>query len=482
MWKKLSNHSTSSVLQAGSALLLAVIVVTSSFTSSMATSVDRSRNSPPNIPSNPFPANNSTHIPLMIQLNWTGGDPDNDTVTYNVFFGTKQPPAPVATNISATTYDPGMLNLSTTYYWRIVAWDNNSQSASGPQWVFTTRGNNPPYEPNTPFPVNHAVDVAVNTELNWKGGDPDNDTVTYDLYFGTNQTPGLFEDNISTTPFSPGLLNSSTHYYWKIVARDVFNVTTTGPLWEFVTIGIPENITVVITKPKANSLYINDQFNRNLSGRCIVYGAITITAEASSPEGIKRVDFYADGKYLGNDTTAPYEMHWNPFIQFNGLSLKHTLKVVAIDNDNENATAQINVTKWKFHIILAIIAGAVIISTLIPHTTMKGLVLNLRQTGRGYTFFALRMHFHTVSLLKNVKGVIKMKPVVVHFAIPPTVIVKLGPPRTLAYLSIKFLGSSMSTVTNPSGGFFQNLFPLRGQGNARQNLLSSLKKSVMDQT
>ncbi len=440
--------------------------------------------SPPNVPSDPHPANNSIGVPIHLNLTWTGGDPDNDTVTYNVFFGTNQTPPQVATNITKTSYNPGTLTLLTTYYWRIIAWDNTSNMTSGPLWKFTSRGNSPPNEPTAPSPENHSVDIPVNTALDWTGGDPDSDAVTYDVYLGTNQTPARIANNISTKPFSPGLLQSSTHYYWRIVAWDPFHASTTGPLWDFETIGVPENFTVKITKPLPDSLYVNDQLKRNLSGRCIVYGQITITAEPSNPEGIRRVDFYIDGVNVSSVNTAPYEYLWNPTVQFNGLSLKHNIKVVAIDKDGENATAQINVTKWKFHALLWLLMGAVILTTLIPHTTMKGLVLNVHQTGpRSYTFFAIRMHYHTVGLLKNLRGVVKWKRCVVHFVIPPTMIVTLGPPRTLAYLTIRFLGSNMGTLTHPSGGgFFQNIFPLREQGTDRRTLLSTLNKSVMDET
>jgi parallel beta-helix repeat protein len=50
-------------------------------------------NSPPNIPSNPWPANKATDVSLDIVLTWTGGDSGPpDTVTYDVYFGTSSSP------------------------------------------------------------------------------------------------------------------------------------------------------------------------------------------------------------------------------------------------------------------------------------------------------------------------------------------------------------------------------------------------------
>ena len=572
MLKKPSNNNMISTLHVGCAVLLAFLLVTSSCAYIKASAFGNVRNSPPNVPSNPFPSNGSTNVSVTPLLNWTGGDPDNDTVTYNVFFGTNQTPPQVATNISTTIFSPGILNLTTTYYWRIIAWDNNSQSATGDLWMFTTRGNLPPYQPSIPFPKNGSINVSLTAQLSWTGGDPDNDTVTYDVFFGTNPIPPQVATNISTSIYDPGTLNFSTTYYWRIIAWDNYDQSTVGPQWSFTTrsnqppdkpsnpspadnaVNVPVNpkltwtggdpdndkvcydvyfgtnpnppkvdsnitttthdpglllastlyywriiawdnhsesttgdlwtfttvaslVNVTITKPLPHMLYINDVGHKFIAVT-IVYGVLTITANATSPAGIKNVTFSIDGVAVKTFTAEPYSYSWDT-TTVNGL--RHTITVVAYDNTGKNGSAQITIIKWRLHLLPWLLVGAAVVSVLIPHTTMKGLVLNLHQTGlRGYTFFALRMHFHTVSLLKNVHGVIRMKRVVVRFAISPTVIIKLGPPRTLAYLSIKFLGSSMSTVTHLGGGFLQNLPQLRGKANTNNGRFSSLINSLQN--
>ena len=58
--------------------------------------------------------------------------------------------------------------------------------------------NDPPYEPSDPNPEDGAIDIGINTHLRWTGGDPDQgDKVTYDVYFGTTQTPLLVIQNLS---------------------------------------------------------------------------------------------------------------------------------------------------------------------------------------------------------------------------------------------------------------------------------------------
>jgi len=92
----------------------------------------------PNIPSNPSPSNNSTgqNFPF-ISLSWTGGDPDGDTVKYDLYFGTSATPPLYSSNITSTSYNKGGLVSYTTYYWKIVAKDGFN-SVSGPVWKFTT--------------------------------------------------------------------------------------------------------------------------------------------------------------------------------------------------------------------------------------------------------------------------------------------------------------------------------------------------------
>ncbi len=88
-------------------------------------------NNLPNQPDNPSPAHETTGVPVDADLSWSGGDPDaGDTVTYDVYFGTSVSPPLVSNDQAGTTYDPGILNYNTKYYWKIVATDNHAASAT----------------------------------------------------------------------------------------------------------------------------------------------------------------------------------------------------------------------------------------------------------------------------------------------------------------------------------------------------------------
>ncbi len=95
-------------------------------------------NYPPNAPSNPFPANGGSGLPINLTMSWTCSDPDGDPLTYDIYFGTNNNPPLVSVNQLLTTFLPGLLNTNTTYYWRVVAKDNQGNSTSSSVWNFST--------------------------------------------------------------------------------------------------------------------------------------------------------------------------------------------------------------------------------------------------------------------------------------------------------------------------------------------------------
>jgi PKD repeat protein len=96
-------------------------------------------NDPPVIPSTPSPSDGATDASVDVEVSWTGGDPNpDDIVTYDVYFGSDAAPPLAVTQQSDTSYNPGTLSYDTTYYWKIVAWDDHNAFTEGPVWMFTT--------------------------------------------------------------------------------------------------------------------------------------------------------------------------------------------------------------------------------------------------------------------------------------------------------------------------------------------------------
>ncbi|MBU4444183.1 MAG: fibrobacter succinogenes major paralogous domain-containing protein [Candidatus Marinimicrobia bacterium] len=60
------------------------------------------------------------------------------SLTYDIYFGDSSNPSLRESDYTGTTYDPGELNYSTTYYWKIVAKDDHGLETEGPVWSFET--------------------------------------------------------------------------------------------------------------------------------------------------------------------------------------------------------------------------------------------------------------------------------------------------------------------------------------------------------
>jgi parallel beta-helix repeat protein len=159
-------------------------------------------NARPYKPYDPDPFNGSTNVPIDVDLNWSGGDPNQgDTVTYDVYFGITSPSPQVEWNQSETTYDPGTLDYLTTYYWKIVAWDNHGVSNEGSEWSFTTIEEN--YPPNAPI-INGPTSGKVGETYTYSfvSEDPNGDDVYYEIDWGDGQVDpwdGPHKSNVKIT-------------------------------------------------------------------------------------------------------------------------------------------------------------------------------------------------------------------------------------------------------------------------------------------
>jgi len=225
-------------------------------------------NNPPSKPSDPDPEDDETNVDVDANLSWIGGDPDpGDTVLYDVYFGITDTPVKVVSNQSEATYDPGRMKFDTKYYWKIVSWDNHDISTTGKLWNFTTRDNNPPNEPSDPDPPDGETGVDINADLSWNCSDPDEDDLTYDVYFeADDSTPDvLVSNNQSERWYDPGGMDYNTHYYWQIVAWDEYGEATSGPVWDFITGSVPNDPPYQPGNPNPKNHSNNSDINVNLS-------------------------------------------------------------------------------------------------------------------------------------------------------------------------------------------------------------------------
>ncbi len=91
---------------------------------------------PPGIPILISPANNATGVLHDAQLTWSASAVGGTPTSYNIYFGTTNPPPQVASGWVGTTYSP-ILNFSQTYYWQIEARNDAGISDPTAVWSFT---------------------------------------------------------------------------------------------------------------------------------------------------------------------------------------------------------------------------------------------------------------------------------------------------------------------------------------------------------
>lgn len=155
-------------------------------------------NTPPNLPFSPFPADGAIVQNLDVDLSWSGGDLDGDSVTYDVYFEADDatPDVLASDDQASIAYDPGTLNASTYYYWRVVAQDEHGATTAGPVWDFSTAtGDTCPINLTLQFPpqvndltatISGTVSSSCSTitRLNWGWGDG----VSEDQWFPASHT------------------------------------------------------------------------------------------------------------------------------------------------------------------------------------------------------------------------------------------------------------------------------------------------------
>ncbi|MCK5561368.1 MAG: PQQ-binding-like beta-propeller repeat protein, partial [Thermoplasmata archaeon] len=100
---------------------------------------------------------------------------------------------------------------------------------------------------------------------------------------------------------------------------------------------------VKIQQPEQGNLYLfGKRIIKTLLGNTIIIGPIDVQVSLFK-EDIERVDFYVDWILKSTDTTSPFNWTWD---LRSLIRHRHTIEVVAYDEDGEWAHDRMNV--WKF--------------------------------------------------------------------------------------------------------------------------------------
>jgi len=208
-------------------------------------------NNPPFEPANPYPEDNSVDVDIETILDWTGGDPDGDTVTYDIYFGSTNPPPKVASNQSESNYYPGSMEVDTLYYWQIVAWDDFIPYTKGPMWKFTTRGNQPPKPPILNGPKSGKEGKQY--PYTFVSEDPEGHNVFYEINWGDGNVThwdGPHESNTIIT--RKHKWQEQGEYVIMAKAKDIYGNESD---WGKLEISMPKNKLFVFNFPLLSWLF-----------------------------------------------------------------------------------------------------------------------------------------------------------------------------------------------------------------------------------
>ncbi len=173
----------------------------------------------------------ATPTESTVAFEWRANDSENYKITIeNLFTG--------ALIERETTDDiiPITIDRATPYKWFVEA-IKGSETYKSDTWQFYNAG--PGVETYAPFPA--AINAPLMAEnlpttssvvLDWTGNDVDNDIAAYDVYFGTNSSPDIFSNNVTTTEVTVSV-SANTIYYWKIITKDEHGNTSDSGIYQF---------------------------------------------------------------------------------------------------------------------------------------------------------------------------------------------------------------------------------------------------------
>lgn len=188
-------------------------------------------NAKPSRPFYPEPANHATDVARDVDPRWL---PSTAAGTQQVFFGTDASNLPPLVTLShmEERFNPGTLEPSTTYYWRVDQINGNG-TTPGLRWQFTTTagGAGGPGLAAAPSPAHQVSEVPFGSWLSWT---PSPAARTQDVYFGPAGAMQLLATGLlgDVSTWDPGRLKGGVSYEWRVDSLDATGVTE-GSVWRF---------------------------------------------------------------------------------------------------------------------------------------------------------------------------------------------------------------------------------------------------------
>lgn len=180
------------------------------------------------------------------------------------------------------SYQTSNLKPNTTYYWYVVATNNDGTTTSEP-FTFTTKEFATPGAITSVSPDNESSQTSDPVVLSWTFGD---NTEEYQVWLGTDANNltcvkgWTNTNNQNTASYQAQNLDANT-YYWKVVVRNGIGETSSS-VYSFIKIGAPGNVTPIYPADGATGVSTNATLSWTFAPNTTEYKVLWYLSQYSS--------------------------------------------------------------------------------------------------------------------------------------------------------------------------------------------------------
>lgn len=177
------------------------------------------------------PANNALNVDINPALNWNSvANATEYTLQYSINDDLTDAVSFTTSNLSQSI---SSLNYETSYYWRVKATNNDTESEWSEIWKFTTRSDALD-APTLSSPANNSQNISRSPTLSWNSV---NDATSYNLHYSTSSNFSTYTQVTGITNTSQQIsgLSKRTTYYWRVNAKNDNTTSAWSATWQFKT-------------------------------------------------------------------------------------------------------------------------------------------------------------------------------------------------------------------------------------------------------
>jgi len=268
------------------------------------------------------PPNRRTMETAIVLLEWEAEDSNGDRLGYDVYVDESEEPT---TRVSEGQEERSFgfeVEDRTSYYWKVVAWDGEDETASAVRSFDVELVKNEAPEIELLFPDDGDTIYDTSVVLEWEGSDADGNNLSYDVYFGTEEDPvELLLENTTDEEATAGGLGYGERYYWKVVVFDG-SEERGSDTWSF-------DVEFPSQENERPTVHIDSPYEGNQVGGIVKVEGVAFDEDGYIVSVEIRID---DGDWLAVSGTTSWSYLWDTTLVEEKIG-DHTITVRAFDGE-----------------------------------------------------------------------------------------------------------------------------------------------------